>query len=97
MGVGVEMPLNFRGTATKTLITSLHYINVASQWGWQWILSTRGNNVDRGEAEVDIILQGLTISTVALTEMQYLFYYTEPNTWNMTMNEINNLIQQCQI
>jgi len=30
-------------------------------------------------AEVDIIFQGLIICTVTLTDMCYLFYYTEQN------------------
>ena len=34
-------------------------------------------NVDRGEAEVDIGLQGVTISHVTLSRSQYLLYYTE--------------------
>ena len=34
-------------------------------------------NVDRGEAEVDIGLQGVTISHVSLSRSQYLLYYTE--------------------
>ena len=34
-------------------------------------------NVDRAEAEVDIGLQGVTISHVTFSRSQYLLYYIE--------------------
>ena len=38
---------------------------------------TEKSNIDRGEAEVDIVFQGVTISNATLSCCQYLLYYTE--------------------
>ena len=51
-------------------------------------LSTWGNTVKRGEAKVDSIFPKVDKFTVTLSDMSYLFYYTEQTiqTWTIYMN-----------
>ena len=44
-------------------------------------------NITRGEAEGNIPVQGLPMSTITLTHMCYLFYYTEKSIMTYLMNQ----------